>query len=671
VPSTRVVHGESVGDDYAWMRDVADPRLLDYLKAENAYADEALEHLRPLREQLFADLVAVLPEDDVSAPHRRGEWLYYRRTRAGQQYAVHCRRPVTAAAASPDVPDPDEHVLLDENELGGDYVEVGVLEVSPDGRRLAYSLDRDGNEQFELRVRDLDAGADLPDVLTGTYYTLAWAADSNGFLYTTLDAAHRPGRVWAHRIGAAQTDDRLVWDEPDRRFELWVEASRSGALLLLTAENRDTTEVRWLPADDLDAATQVVAPRRPGITYTVEHQGERLLVVADDRGPQFRLVQAPLDEPGSWSEVIAATDGVRIESAAAFADHVVVSERAGGEVRLRVLDRDDATVRLIRPADRTEAVHLHRNEEYDARAVRIVREGWVRPRSSIDHAFVDGAETVVHTQRVNGDGDYSCIVVTATAEDGTEIPLTLIERAGRADPGPCLLRGYGAYESSYDPALWPELRPLLDRGVLIAFAHVRGGGELGRDWWLQGRLLRKRNTFTDFVACAEALVDGGRTTPDLLAVRGMSAGGLLIGAVLHLAPQLFGAALAEVPFVDVVTTMLDDTIPLTVNEWDEWGDPRNAEHYAYLRGYSPYENLPGPRRPALLVTASQQDSRVSVHEPAKWVAKMRAETTYGEAPLLLHTLLGTGAHAGPAGRYDALRHEALLQAFLLDALGVV
>ncbi|MGZ4639833.1 MAG: oligopeptidase B, partial [Actinomycetes bacterium] len=369
-PTTRSMHGESVRDDFAWMRDVDDPALHDYLAAENAYTDARTAHLAGLREALFEELRRALPDDDVSAPWRRGDWVYSTRRRAGQQYGVHCRRPVAGG---------DEQVVLDENVLaeGHDYLALGVHEVSPDGRLLAFSVDHDGDEVFTLRVKDLTTGALLPDTLTNTYYCLAWAADSSGLLYTTLDDAYRPDRVWHHVLGTDQEQDRLLWHEDDRRFELTLEASRSGALAILSAHSRDTAEVRVLPTDRLDAEPGTVQPRRPGVEYVVDHQGDRLLVLTDDAGPDFRLVAVPRDgdasEPGR--ELLPHRPGVRLDDVAAFAGHVVVTERADGQVRLRVLDRDGDTVRLIEPEGPGETVRLGRNETYDAAAVRVVREG--------------------------------------------------------------------------------------------------------------------------------------------------------------------------------------------------------------------------------------------------------------------------------------------------------
>ncbi|MDQ1627139.1 MAG: oligopeptidase [Actinomycetota bacterium] len=677
-PSTRTLHGDVVTDDYAWMRQVDDPELLDYLAAENAWTEEQTGHLAGLRATLYDELARVLPEDDESAPWREGDWVYRLRRRAGEQYTVLARAPAAACA--------DEQVVLDENalaaEAGAAYVDVGVRRVSPDGRLLAYSVDLDGSEVFTLRVRDLATGRDVPDTLSGTYYGLGWAADSASFLYTTLDAAYRPDTVHHHVLGQSQDRDVVVWHEPDRRFELEVHGTRSGDFVLLTAFSRDTSEIRLVSTSDPTRAPVVVQLRRTGLEYHVEHQrgpeGGRLLIVVDDTGPEFRLVTSPVRTPdrAHWQELLPHRPDVRVVSADAFGEHVVVTERQDGHLQLRVLDAAGQTVRVMRPEAPGEVVRLGRNEVYDVAAARVVREGWVRPAVDIDHDLRTGHETVAHEQRVLTEGDYRCEETWASAQDGTLVPLTLLTSgaagaSGASGPRPCLLYGYGSYEASLDPELWWEMRPLLDRGYVVAVAHVRGGGELGRAWWQQGRLLAKRTTFTDFVACARHLSASGITRPDLLAARGMSAGGLLMGAVMHLAPDAFGAVVAQVPFVDVVATMLDDTLPLTVGEWEEWGDPHLPEHYRYLRSYSPYENLPGPKRPALLVTASRHDPRVSVHEPAKWVAKLRAaESSSTDAPpLLLQTALGAAAHTGPSGRYDAWRDEAFLHAFVLDALG--
>lgn len=685
--ATRRLHGDEVRDDFSWMRRVDDPDLAAYLAAENAWTDAATEHLAGLRRDLEHELASVLPDEDVSAPWRRGPWEHRTRRRAGQQYAVHVRRRVHA---SPDTgpdgdPDPVEEVLLDENLLaqGHDFLELGVLEVSPDGRLLAYSVDLDGSEVYRLRFRDLTTGEDLPDEVEGTYYGLGWSADSGSVLYTTLDAAYRPDTVHRHVLGTPAQRDQVVWHEADRRFELHVAPTRSGAYLRLVASSRDTTEVRLVDTARPGDPAVVVEPRRPGREYHVDHQpgpdGGRLLVVTDDTGPEFRLVSTPVATPGRqhWQEILGHRADTRVVAADAFGPYMVVTERHDGWRRLRVLNGAGATVRLVEPAATGETVELGRTEEWDVTAFRVVREGWVRPPAHFEHDLASGEETLVHEQAVLGGrspADHECALESVQADDGTLVPMSTVSRRGAPRPGPVLLYAYGSYEASEDPAFWPELAPLLDRGVTVAVAHVRGGGELGRSWWQQGRLLAKRTTFTDFVACAQHLVTTGRTERATLAARGLSAGGLLMGAAAHLAPDRFAVIVAEVPFVDVVNTMLDDTLPLTVGEWEEWGDPRKPEEYAYLRSYSPYENLPGSHRPAILVTASRHDPRVSVHEPAKWVAAMRAEEAAlpaeqrPKAPLLLRTLLGGGAHTGPAGRYDAWAHEALVLAVVVDRI---
>ena len=677
-PTSRTLHGRQLTDDYAWMRQTEDPELVAYLEAENAWTDAQTAHLAPLRAEIERELAAALPDEDVSAPRLRGGWEYRVRRPAGRQYPLHVRRRRDVDGVG------DEQVVLDENALaeGHDFLDVGVWEPSPDGRLLAYSVDHDGDEVYQLRVRDIGAGTDLPDVLEGTYYGLAWAADSGSLLYTTLDDAYRPDTVRRHVLGTPQADDPVVWYEDDRRFELEIEATRSGTYAALLARSRDTTEVRLVPTDDLAAPPRAVAARVPAVDYVVDHlagpDGGALLVVTDLDAPEYRVMTAPVTGtgPADWTELLPHDPAVRVETADAVGGHGGVAERSGGIVRVRILDTAGRTLRLVEPDGPGEVVRVGDNDEPDARSVRLVREGWVRPPAEVDHDLTTGAEEVVHVQAVRRPLDgFWCEVVHATADDGTSVPVSVLRGPASIPGGPCLLYGYGAYEAPTDPEFSVDLLPLLDRGLTFAVAHVRGGGELGRDWWQQGRLLRKRTTFTDFLAVARHLVATGVTTADGLVARGLSAGGLLMGAVAHLAPEQFACVVAEVPFVDVVATMLDDTLPLTVAEWEEWGDPRNAEDFAYLSGYSPYENLPGPDRPALVVTASRHDPRVSVHEPAKGVAAIRAADQVTPArrdrPLLFRTAMGGAAHTGPAGRYDAWRQEAFLHALVLDQVGLV
>ncbi|HEY4315508.1 MAG TPA: oligopeptidase B, partial [Actinomycetes bacterium] len=500
-PASRVLHGTLVDDPFAWMRRTEDPDLIAYLAAENAWVDDGTAHLAELRATVERELGAVLPDEDVSAPHRRGAYDYRVRRPAGAQYPVHVRRLAGT--------DHTDEVLLDENELaeGHDFLEVGVVEPSPSGDLLAYSVDVDGSEVYTLRVRDLRTGRDLPDTVPGTYYGLAWAADGASLLYTTLDDAYRPDRVRLHVLGRPVDEDTVVWHEEDRRFELEVDVTRSGELARLVARSRDTTEVRLVPTNDLSAEPILVAGRVPGREYFVDHEpgeaGGHLVVLTDLDAPEYRVMRTPLATPGtaSWVELLAHDPAVRVESADAIGGCVVVGERHAGVVRVRVLDGSGATVRLVEPDALGEVVRLADNDEQDVRAVRLVREGWVRPPAEVDHDLATGAENVVHVQGVARSLDgYRCETVHAVAADGVEVPISLVTRGGgpggRHEPGPCLLYGYGAYESSLDPEFWPDVLPLLDRGVTFAVAHIRGGGELGRTWWQQGRLLTKPTTFT-------------------------------------------------------------------------------------------------------------------------------------------------------------------------------
>jgi oligopeptidase B len=651
-PVRRVLHGEEVVDDYGWLRDRDDPATMAHLTAENAYTDAVLAGQAGLRERLYGELAARRPEAEVSAPWDRAGWTYYTRLVAGGAYPVWCRTPLGGGP---------EQVLLDGNALAGEYFAAGVVEVSPDARLLAYSVDLVGDEVYTLRFRDLHAGAELPDAVGGTYYGLGWAADSRSVLYTRLDAAKRPYQVWRHVLGGPA--DELVYEETDEQYELTVSASRDGRWLLLRSAARASSEVRAVPADDPAAAPLLLVPRRPGVEYDVDPQGPRWLMVTNDGAPDFRLLAGA---PGDWAELLPARDGVRLAAVVALRAAVAVAERSGGRTSVRVLAGPAV------PAAEAGVAEFARNEEFDSAEVQVRVSSLVDPPAVLALDVRTGARRERWRQEVldYDPGRYAARRLVAVADDGVEVPVSLVSRRDVPVDGtaPGVLTGYGAYEWSYDPDFYPLLLPLLDRGVVCAIAHIRGGGELGRGWWEAGRLAAKPTTFTDFLSCARMLVTEGWVAPERLAARGGSAGGLLMGAVLARAPQQFRAVVAEVPFVDVVTTMLDPTLPLTTLEYDEWGDPRRPEDYAWMRAYSPYDNVPAGRLPAVLVTASLYDPRVSYHEPAKWVAKLRAAGG-GGGPVLLRTELGAAGHGGPSGRYARWRHEAFVLAFLLVELG--
>jgi oligopeptidase B len=675
VPTERTVHGDTVVDEYAWLRDRDDPDTLAYLEAENAFTEQALAHTKALQEDLFAEIKSRILETDLSVPARRRGWWYFSRTEEGKQYPIHCRMRVSEddSRDAPGGTAPEE-VLLDQNAEAGDseFFAVGGLDVSLDTRLLAWSVDRDGSEVYELRFRDLTTGEDLPDVVPGTYYGSAWAADDRTFFYVKPDASMRPYQLWRHRLGEA--DDVLVHEEPDERFYLGVGTTKDDRFILLHLGSKVTDEVWYLPADDPLGAFRVIEPRQQDVEYGVEHHGDHFLVVTNADGAEdFKLMAAPDTAPGraNWTDVVPHRPGVKLSGIDVFRDHLVLFERADGVRRIRVRKLSTGDEHLIEQPEEVSTASGG-SAEFDSVVLRYGYTSMVTPSSVFAYDMNTRDRTLLKQQPVLGDYDparYTTERLWATAPDGTEVPMSLVYRTDRPRGGPALLYGYGSYEASMDPTFSSIRLSLLDRGFVFAIAHVRGGGELGRRWYLDGKLLQKRNTFTDFVACARHLVADGWTTPAQLAVRGGSAGGLLMGAVANLAPDAFGAVLAEVPFVDALNTILDPTLPLTVMEWEEWGNPvESAEVYQYMKSYSPYENVAAVDYPPMLVTAGLNDPRVSYWEPAKWVAKLRTSKTDANR-LLLKTEMGAG-HMGPSGRYDAWREEALVLAFVLDTFGL-
>jgi oligopeptidase B len=620
---------------------------------------------------------------DRSVSWRDGAFLYYTRMASGKQYRLFCRQ---SADGGP------EETLLDENDLaaGSAYFALGVREVSPDGRLLAYSADTDGDEVYELRIRDLATGVDRSDVIARSYYGFAWSADSSAFLYVVHDDAYRPYRVLLHRVGADPATDSVVLEEPDERYELFVERSRSGELALITAGSRDTSEVWLLSTADLAAQPAVVERRRPGVEYAVDHiagaDGGELVIVTNDGAREFRLMRAPVRRPGraQWVELVPEKPAERLHAVDAYAGHLVVSLRRDGFPLVRVIDLTTGAARdepagldagVVVAASRDDD-HEPVRDPYDATAVTLVTESLVQPPQWWAVDLATGRRELLKTADVPGydAAGYRTCRVEAIARDGERIPVTIAHRADvrRDGSAPALLYGYGAYEASSDPGFDVARASLLDRGVVYAIAHIRGGGERGRWWWEGGRLDRKTATFTDFVDAADMLAADGWVDGSRIVSRGLSAGGLLQGAAYATAPERWRAVVAEVPFVDVVNTMLDPAMPLTVTEYDEWGDPHEPAAYARMAAYSPYETVPvGGRRPDLLVTASLHDARVMVHEPAKWVAKLRATVAPDSDELILfRPELGSAAHSGPSGRYDRLRYQAEVFAFVLEAVGL-
>ncbi|MEX1164672.1 MAG: S9 family peptidase [Nitriliruptor sp.] len=706
-PHTLERPGGAVDDPYHWLRDREDLAVTSYLEAENAHAEAHLGPLEGLIGTIFEEIKGRIEEDDTSAPSFREGWAYYRRTLEGKQYPVHCRRPVPDEHVGADLadlpldlrrpvdpasPPADEVVLLDENveAEGHDQFSLGGLHVSPSGRFAAWLVDTSGAEVFEVRIRDLETGEDTGEIVPRAGYGLAWYADDAAFLYTITDDAWRPHQVWRHTLGTDASEDVLVHAEPDERFWLGVGRTRSREHLIIAAGSKITSECRLLPADDPDAAPLLVAERETGVEYDVDHDRarDRLVITTNADGAEdFAVVTAgvpTVDDPDAgardrWQPLIAHRPGVRVEGVACFAEHLVVGERTEARTQVRICDPITGEGDPLAVDEEVSSVGMGPNPEYGSHTLRYVYGSMTTPVQIVDVAL-DAQRPRVETkelikqQRVRGGYDRERYVSWrdwATASDGTRVPISLVRRADTPLDGsaPCLLYGYGAYEISLDPGFSPARLSLLDRGAVFAIAHVRGGGEMGRRWYEDGKFARKPNSFSDFVACADHLVAEGITARDRLAIRGGSAGGLLIGAALNLEPGVAAVAVAEVPFVDVVTTMSDPTIPLTVIEYDEWGDPTLDEFAGVMASYSPYDNVRAEPYPAMLVTAGLNDPRVQYWEPAKWVAKLRATTT-GGGPYLLKTQMGAG-HAGRSGRYDAWRDEAEVLAFVLTRTGAV
>ncbi|GAA2222756.1 S9 family peptidase [Herbiconiux moechotypicola] len=686
-------HGDVVIDDYEWLRDKEDPEVIAYLDAENAYTDEATSHLAGLRERLFDEIRSRTLETDRSVPVRDGGHWYFTRTAEGSQYGVHCRVAVSSAdewtppEVEPGMPLAGEEVVLDDNAEaeGHEFYSLGSFDVSPDGTLLAYAVDTVGDERFTLRIRDLRTGADLPDEVTGTFAGAVFSGDGSSIYYPTVDDAWRPDTIWRHRVGTSAESDETVFTEPDERYWVGVGLTRSKRYLEIALGSKITSEVHLLDTTDPDAELTVVWPRREGVEYSVEHAvvgGEdRLLILHNDGALDFELISVAPDAPADrdrWQVVKAHDPAVRLEDVDAFAGHLTLDYRRDGLTRVAVLRLDPSATTLDGDAfvelefdEPLFSVGTSGNPEWGQPTVRYAFGSFVTPASVFDYDVTTGGSTLLKQAPVLGGyqaADYEQRREWATAADGTRVPVSLVARRGvlGSGPAPLVLYGYGSYEASMDPSFSISRLSLLDRGAVFAIAHVRGGGELGRSWYEHGKTLTKKNTFTDFVACAEHLVAAGLTSPDRLVAQGGSAGGLLMGAVANLAPALFAGVLAQVPFVDALTSILDPSLPLTVIEWDEWGDPlHDPEVYAYMKGYTPYENVSEQPYPRILAVTSLNDTRVLYVEPAKWTARLRDVG----APVLLKTEMSAG-HGGVSGRYERWREVSYENAWMLDVLGL-
>lgn len=683
IDSRRVHHEDEFVDPYEWMRDKSDPEVIAHLEAENAHVEEVTAYQEPLRQKIFDEIKLRTKETDLSVPLRRGDWWYYARSFEGKQYPVHCRRPV----AAPDDWDPpvldgdtdiaDEQVLLDENieADGHDYFALGASSVSPDGDLLAFSTDVAGDERYTLRFKDLRSDQCYPDRISGVAAGVTWAADSQTVYYTTVDGSWRPDTVWRHRLGTSGPDER-VFHEPDARVWAGVGRTRSDGYIVIAADTAISSEVRVADANDPTAEFSVVLPRKDGVEYSIDHAivdgQDRFLILHNDGAPNFTLVDAPVGNPADQRTLIEARDDVRLEGVDAFSDRLVVHYRRDALPRLQVWPITAGgygAAQEIEFDSELMACGLGGNPNWDSPRLRVGAVSFLTPMRIYDIDVATGERTLLRETPVLGGyrrEDYVERRAWAVADDGTRIPISLIHRRDISLPAPTVLYGYGAYESSEDPRFSIARLSLLDRGMVFAVAHIRGGGEMGRTWYESGKLLAKKNTFTDFINAAEHLVDSGVAGARNLVALGGSAGGLLMGAVVNMAPHLFAGVLAAVPFVDPLTTILDPSLPLTVTEWDEWGNPlEDRDVYFYMKSYSPYENVAAKSYPAILAMTSLNDTRVLYVEPAKWVAALRHHKTDAQ-PVLLRTQMAAG-HAGSSGRYERWKEAAFQYAWLLAA----
>jgi oligopeptidase B len=674
VPQTFTLHGDERVDDYHWLRDRADPDTVPYLEAENAYLEAVMAPLADLRETLYTEMRARIQESDLEVPARRGEFWYYSRTEEGKQYRVHCRKRGSLEGT--------EEVLLDLNAVAQDggygFLQLGGMAVSEDGTRVAYLLDTDGSERYRLHVKDIETG-EVIATIADAYYGLEWSADGEHLFFVRADTQMRPHQIWRHTLGAG-TPDSLVLEEPDETFFLWLSKTRSRAWLRLTARAGVTTEVCLIPSDAPLETPRLFKARERGLEYSVEHLPDTgFLVRHNSRGAvNFMVSLAPEGNTADqnaglegWTTWLAHSPARLVSAVMPFRSHVVVWGREGGFTQFWVHGASGA--QHITMPHAAVSVYPGTNLEFDAPAFRLQYTSLAQPRQVIDVDLATLGQTVLKTDPVLGGYDPDAYVterLEVTSTGGARVPVSVIYKRGALEGGPArlYLYGYGAYGISLDPYFSSNRVSLLDRGVVFAIAHVRGGQELGRQWYEDGKLLGKLHSFEDFIACAEHLIAEGYTSSPQLAISGASAGGLLVGACVTMRPELFKVVVAAVPFVDVVTTMLDTSLPLTTNEYDEWGNPNDPLFYQAMRAYSPYDQTVSAAYPNLFITAGLNDPRVSYHEPAKWIAKLRAVDT-GDNTLVLHTNMGAG-HGGSSGRFDALREVALEYAFVLDRLGV-
>jgi oligopeptidase B len=668
VPKTTEINGRTMVDNYFWLRDKPNPEVKAYLEAENAYTDAAMKPTEAFQKHLYDEMLSRVKETDVDVPYREGGYFYYSRTEAGKQYGIRCRKK-----GSLDAP---EEVLLDINEMakGEIFMAVAAYAVSPDGNLLAYSTDNTGFRQYVLAVKDLRTGKRLVDHAEKVG-SVVWANDNKTLFYTVEDAAKRQYRLYRHTVGTAGPDD-LVYEEKDERFDLYAAKTLSHAYIFMFSGSHTTTEVRYISADQPMAEWKLMEPRKQDVEYYPDHNGDSFYIRVNDKGRNFRLVKAPVGDPGNknWQEVVAHRPSVMLDDISFFKNYYVRFERENGLPQIRVTDLSNGQSKRIDFPEPAYDAYDSINRVYDTPKFRYAYQSAITPLSIFEYDMGKATSVLLKQREIPGGYDrtrYQVEQIYATASDGVKIPISVVHLKGAKldGKGPLYLYGYGSYGISLDISFNSNLFSMVDRGVVVAVAHIRGGGEMGKAWHDDGRMMHKKNTFTDFVTCAEYLVAKGYGSKDKLVIEGRSAGGLLMGAVLNLRPDLFKAALVGVPFVDVMNTMLDESLPLTVGEFEEWGNPKEKPAFDYMITYSPYDNVEAKAYPNMLVKTSFNDSQVMYWEPAKYVAKMRALRTDHNL-LIMKTNLNPAGHGGASGRYDRLKEASFDYAFILTQMGI-
>ena len=670
IPKTTEIHGDRLQDDYFWLRERTNPEVRAYLDEENRYTDAFMKGTEGFREKLYDEMLGRIKQTDLSVPYRYQGYFYYSRTETGKQYAIRCRRKGSLEAP--------EQVLLNLNELakGERFMAVGDWDVTDDGNVMAYTTDTTGFRNYTLHIKDLTTGKIFPGETVEKVSSLTWAADKKTLFYTVDDAAKRPYRLYRHILGTPVSGDALVYEEKDELFTVGVSRSGSRKYLKLGLGSHTSSEWRILPAGDPAGAWRLVAPREKEHEYDVDHRGDLLYIRTNSGGCRnFRVVTAPVADPGreNWKEIVPCREDVMVSGVDLFSTHMVLMEREDGLQHFRITDFASGDSHRIAFPEAVYAAYPQDNNEFDTTTLRYNYQSLTMPLSVYDYDIKNRKSTLLKRTEVLGGYDpaqYQAERRYATAADGTKVPISLVYRKGLQKNGknPALLYAYGSYGSSMFATFSSNRLSLLDRGLVYAIAHIRGGGEMGKKWHDQGKMLAKKNTFTDFIACAETLIAEGYTAKDRLVIEGGSAGGLLMGVVTNMRPDLFKAVVNHVPFVDVINTMLDPSLPLTVGEFEEWGDPRIPEQYVYLKSYSPYDNIEAKNYPAILVKTSFDDSQVMYWEPAKYVAKLRATKT-DRNPLIFKINMA-GGHGGASGRYDRLKEVAFDYSFMLSMLGI-